>query len=75
MNTPTGRWYFGRKGGFCYDADLEALLRLREDDPEQWYELRPHLKVRLAFYEGCKATYEDSLQTAFATAPVPEVTP
>ena len=72
MNTPTGRWYFGRKGGFCYDADLEALLRLWEADRTRWEALKPHLKVRLAFYEGCKANYEDSLQTASATAPAQE---
>ena len=70
MKLPVGRWTFGKP--FRYDADLEALLRLRDDDPEQWYALRPHLKVRLAFYEGCKANYEDSLQTAFATAPAQE---
>ena len=59
MNTPTGRWSFGRRGGFCYDAELEALLRLRDDDPERWYALRPHQKIRCAFYEAHRAMYEE----------------
>ena len=62
MNTPTGRWYFGRRGGFCYDAELEALLALRDSDRPAWEALKPHIKVKLAFYEGCKASYEDSVQ-------------
>ena len=62
MNTPTGRWYFGRRGGFCYDAELEALLALRDSDRPAWEALKPHVKVKLAFYEGCKVAYEDSLQ-------------
>ena len=70
MTTPSGRWYFGRRGGFCYDADLEALLRLRDDDPERWYELRPHLKVKCALYEAHRQVHEE--QTAFATAPAQE---
>ena len=71
MKHPTGRWYFGRRGGFCYDAALEALLRLRDDDPGQWYELRPHLKVKCAFYEAARHVHEE--QTAAATEPVLEV--
>ena len=71
MSQPTGRWTFGKP--FRYDADLEVLLALRADDPEQWYALKPHEKVRCAFYEASRAMYEE--QTAFATAPVPEVTP
>ena len=62
MNKPTGRWTFGRKGGFCYDAVLEALLALRVNDRSQWEALKPAIKIKLAFYEGCKASYEDSLQ-------------
>ena len=60
MTRPTGRWTFGRR--FRYDVELEALLTLRETDPERWYALKPHVKIRLAFYEGCKATYEDSVR-------------
>ena len=70
MNTPTGRWYFGRKGGFCYDPELEALLRLRDDDPEQWYELKPASKLRCAFYEAHRQVFEE--ETACATAPAQE---
>ena len=62
MSTPTGRWTFGRKGGFCYDAELEALLALRDSDRGRWEALGPAVKVKLAFYEGCKATYEDSVR-------------
>ena len=57
MSKPTGRSPFGRR--FRYDVELEALLTLRETDPERWYALKPHQKLRCAFYEGCKATYED----------------
>ncbi len=71
MSTPTGRWTFGRRGGFCYDAELEALLALRETDRARWEGLKPHLKVTCAFYEASRAMYEE--QTACATAPVPEV--
>ena len=60
MSTPTGRWSFGRR--FRYDADLEALLSLRDSDRGAWEALKPAVKVKLAFYEGCKASYEDSLQ-------------
>ncbi len=28
MSKPTGRWTFGRRGGFCYDAELEAQRQL-----------------------------------------------
>ena len=52
MTRPTGRWSFGRKGGFCYDVELEALLALREPDRARWEVLGPALKVKLAFYEG-----------------------
>ncbi len=62
VSPPTGRWYFGRRGGFCYDADLEALLALRHSDRAAWEALQPAIKVKLAFYEGCKASYEDSVQ-------------
>ncbi len=62
MTKPTGRWTFGRRGGFCYDRELEALLALRDSDRPAWEALTPAIKVKLAFYEGCKASYEDSLQ-------------
>ncbi len=71
MSPPTGRWTFGRKGGFCYDTALEALLALRETDRTRWEALKPHLKVKCAFYEAHRQVHEE--QTAFATAPVPEV--
>ena len=60
MSTPTGRWTFGRP--FRYDAELEALLALRDRDRPQWEALKPHVKIRLAMYEGCRASYEDSLR-------------
>ena len=62
MSKPTGRWSFGRKGGFCYDAELEALLALRATDRARWEALGPAVKVKLAFYEGTRQVYEDSLQ-------------
>ncbi len=62
MNKPTGRWTFGRRGGFCYNAALEALLALRDSDRAAWEALKPHVKNKLAMYEGWRATYEDSLQ-------------
>ena len=62
MTKPTGRWSFGRKGGFCYDVELEALLTLREADRACWEALGPAVKVKLAFYEGTRQVYEDSLQ-------------
>ena len=57
MIPPTGRWTFGRR--FRYDTELEALLALRDTDRVAWEALGPAVKVKLAFYEGCKATYED----------------
>ena len=60
MKHPTGRWTFGKP--FRYDADLEALLALRETDRARWEALKPAIKVKLAFYEGCKASYEDGVQ-------------
>ena len=60
MTRPTGRWTFGRR--FRYDAEIEALLALRETDRPRWEALGPAVKIRLAFYEGCKATYEDSVR-------------
>ncbi len=69
MRQPTGRWTFGRR--FRYDADLEALLALRETDRARWEALKPHAKIEVAFYEASRAMYEE--QTACATAPVPEV--
>ena len=62
MTRPTGRWSFGRKGGFCYDVELEALLALREPDRARWEALGPALKVKLAFYEGTRQVYEDSIE-------------
>ena len=60
MTRPTGRWTFGRR--FRYDVELEALLTLRDSDRARWEALGPATKVKLAFYEGCKATYEDSVR-------------
>ena len=60
MSRPTGRWTFGRR--FRYDAELETLLTLRGTDRARWEALGPAVKVKLAFYEGCKATYEDSVE-------------
>ena len=62
MNKPTGHWTFGRRGGFCYDRELEALLALRDTDRAAWEALKPHVKIKLAMYEGRKASYEDSLR-------------
>ena len=69
MSTPTGRWSCGRKGGFCYDAGIEALLTLRAAARPAWAALQPALKIQLACSAGCQARYEDSLQ---ACAPAVE---
>jgi hypothetical protein len=68
MSKPSGRWSFGRRGGFCYDVELEALLALRETDRARWEALGPAVKVKLAFYEGTRHVYEDSVAEQAAPA-------
>ncbi len=39
---------------FTIDPDIEAVLKLRDTDPDAWYALKPYVKITCACYEGCK---------------------
>ncbi len=48
MSPPIGRWAFGKP--FRYDAELEALLALRDAAPQRWSQHYP-MKARIP-HEG-----------------------
>ena len=54
-----------RASGFQVDPELEAMLKLKADDPDKFERIAsPNLHMQLGFYESARAAHERSERNA-----------